>query len=58
MTFKFTRKTGIYMMVIGLVFQLLNIITYGLWEIDIDILGAFVFIIGLIVMIIRWKHKN
>jgi hypothetical protein len=55
MTFKVTRKTGIYMMIIGLVFQLLNIITYGFWGIDIDIWGALIFIIGLIVMIVRWK---
>jgi len=50
-----TRKTGIYMMVIGLAFQLLNIITYGYWGIDIDILGVLIFIIGLIITITRWK---
>lgn len=55
MTFKVTRKTGIYMMIIGLVFQFLNILTYGYWGIDIDILGALIFIVGLITMIIRWK---
>jgi hypothetical protein len=55
MAFKITRKTGIILMIIGLAFQLLNILTYGLWKIDIDIAGAFIFIIGLIIMIIRWK---
>jgi len=55
MKFKITRKTGIYLMIIGLVFQFLNIITYGYWGIDIDIIGALIFIVGLIVMIIRWK---
>jgi hypothetical protein len=55
MVFKVTRKTGIILMIIGLAFQFLNILTYGLWEIDIDILGALIFIVGLITMIIRWK---
>jgi len=55
MAFKVTRKTGIILIIIGILMQFLNIITYGLWEIDIDILGALIFIIGLIIMIIRWK---
>lgn len=55
MAFKVTRKFGIYLMLIGVAFQFLNIITYGYWEIDIDILGALIFIIGLIIMIVRWK---
>lgn len=42
-------------MVIGIAMQFLNILTYGLWEIDIDIFGAFIFIIGLVIMIIWWK---
>ena len=55
MKFKVTRKTGIILMIIGIAFQFLNILTYGLWEIDIDILGALIFIVGLIIMIVRWK---
>ena len=51
-----TRKIGIILMIVGVLMQFLNIITYGYWEIDIDILGAFIFIIGLILMIARWKH--
>ncbi len=51
----FTRKTGIYLMIIGVSFQLLNIITYGYWGIDIDIIGALIFIVGLIIMIIKWR---
>ncbi len=51
----FTRRLGIYMIIIGIVFQFLNIITYGYWEIDIDIIGGLIFIIGLIIMIVRWK---
>ena len=53
--FKLTRKTGIWMMIIGLAFQFLNIITYGLFKIDIDIFGAAIFIAGLAIMIIWWK---
>ena len=55
MTFKLTRKVGIYMMIIGIAFQFLNILTYGYWGFDIDMLGALIFIVGLVVMIIRWK---
>jgi hypothetical protein len=51
----FTRKFGIYMMIVGIAFQFLNMITYGYWGIDIDILGILVFIIGLIIMIVKWK---
>jgi hypothetical protein len=57
MSFKLTRKTGIVLMIIGLAFQFLNILTYGLWKIDIDILGALIFIVGLVIMIARWKNK-
>jgi hypothetical protein len=55
MILKITRKTGIWLMIVGIAFQFLNILTYGLWEIDIDIFGAFIFVIGLIVMLVRWK---
>ena len=48
----FARKTGILLMIIGIAMQFLNIITYGLWEIDIDIFGALIFIIGLVIVII------
>jgi hypothetical protein len=34
------------MMIIGFAMQFINIITYGPWEIDIDIFGALIFIIG------------
>lgn len=46
-----TRKNGIWLCVIGIVIFLLNFLTYGLWEIDIDILGAMVFILGLVIAI-------
>lgn len=51
----FTRKTGIWMIIIGVAMQFLNMLTYGLWGIDIDIFGALIFIIGLVVTIVRWK---
>ena len=53
----FTRKWGIWLMIIGIAMQFINILTYGLWGIDIDIFGALIFIIGLVITIIKWKHK-
>ncbi len=50
-----SRKSGIILIIIGILMQFLNIITYGYWEIDIDIWGALIFIIGIIIMIIGWK---
>jgi len=50
-----TKKLGIYMIIIGIAFQFINIITYGYWGIDIDILGMLIFIIGLVITIIKWK---
>ena len=52
---KLTRKFGIWMMIIGFAMQFINYFTYTYWIIDIDILGALIFIIGLIIMIIKWK---
>ena len=52
----FTRKTGVLLILIGIAMQFLNILTYGLWEIDIDIFGALIFILGLVITIVRWKH--
>ena len=52
-----TRKCGIWLMIIGIAMQFLNMITYGLWGIDIDIFGALIFIIGLLVTIVRWKVR-
>ncbi len=51
----FTRKLGIYIMILGIAFQFLNIITYGYWEIDIDIMGVLIFIVGLVIMIVKWN---
>jgi len=46
-----TRKNGIGMCVIGIAIFLLNFLTYSLWEIDIDILGTMIFILGLVITI-------
>ena len=53
----FTRKYGFWMMLIGIAMQFLNIITYGYWGIDIDIIGALIFIIGLVITVMRWKVR-
>jgi len=55
MTFKITKKLGIILIIIGIAMQFLNMLTYGLWGIDIDIFGALIFIVGLIIVIFRWK---
>ena len=46
-----TRKNGILVCIIGIAIFLLNFLTSGLWKIDIDILGAMVFILGLVIAI-------
>lgn len=50
-----SRKAGIILAVIGILMQFLNIITYGYLGIDIDIFGALIFIIGIIILIVGWK---
>ena len=46
-----TRKNGIWLSIIGIAIFLLNFITYSLWEIDVDILGALIFVLGLVIII-------
>lgn len=50
-----SRATGIWLIIIGVAMQFINIITYGLWGIDIDIFGLLVLVIGLVVMLVGWK---
>ncbi len=50
-----SRKTGIILIIVGIAMQFLNIITYGLWGIDIDIFGALIVIVGIIITIFGWK---
>jgi len=52
-----SKKSGIILVAIGILMQFLNIITYGYWGIDIDIFGAIIFIIGLIIIIMSWSKK-
>jgi membrane protein DedA with SNARE-associated domain len=58
MKIKGSVTQGIILMVIGVAFQFLNIITYGKWGIDIDVIGLIIFIIGLIVTLLKWKTKE
>jgi len=57
---KITKNWGIWLMIIGFAMQFINIITYGLWQIDIDIFGALIFIIGLVFWLVKrdWKKKR
>jgi len=53
-----TRKNGIWLSAIGIAIFLLNFLTYSLWEIDIDILGAMIFILGLVIAIACGKSMK
>jgi len=56
-----TRKNGIWVAVIGIAVFLLNFLTLTLWGIDIDILGAMIFILGLVIAIAcgkTMKHSS
>ena len=46
-----TRKNGILLGAIGIAIFLLNFLTLILWDIDIDILGAIIFVLGLVIVI-------
>jgi hypothetical protein len=52
------KKIGFWLMIIGLAMQFINIITYGLWEIDIDIFGALIFIVGFFVWIVSYLRAR
>ena len=56
-----TRRNGIWLCIIGIAIFMLNFLTYGLWEIDIDILGMIIFILGLVIAIAcgkTMKHSS
>ena len=53
-----TRKTGIWIIIIGIAIFLLNFLTYTLWEIDIDIFGVMVFVLGLVLAIACGKSMK
>ncbi|MEM3405501.1 MAG: hypothetical protein QW117_00820 [Candidatus Pacearchaeota archaeon] len=50
---------GIILIIIGVIFQFLNIINYSLWNLDIDLIGFFIFILGIIILLTnKRKLKN
>ena len=53
-----TRKNGILVCVIGIAIFLLNFLTLTLWKIDIDILGAMIFVLGLVIAIACGKSMK
>jgi len=46
-----TRKNGIWLCIIGIVIFLFNFLTLKWWNMDIDILGAMIFVLGLVIVI-------
>ena len=54
---KITRWTGVWILAVGLVLFLATPLFLYLWDLDTDVVGAMIFIVGLILMIVRWKHK-
>jgi hypothetical protein len=56
-----TRKNGIWLSIAGIAIFLLNFLTLTLWDIDIDILGAVIFLLGLVIAIAcgkTMKHSS
>ena len=47
----FSKRTGICLFVIGIAMFLLNYFTSTWWNIDIDILGAMIAVLGLVIVI-------
>jgi hypothetical protein len=50
-----SRKTGIWLIILGILMQFINYFTYTYWGIDIDIWGVLIGIVGLIIMVVGWK---
>lgn len=56
-----TRKNGIWLCVIGVAMLLLNFLTLKWWNMDIDILGAMIAVLGLVIAIAcgkTMKHSS
>lgn len=53
-----TRKAGVWASAIGIAMFLLNFVTYSLWEIDIDVLGVLIFVLGVAMMIACGKSMK
>ncbi|MFH1401094.1 MAG: hypothetical protein ABIH41_06255 [Nanoarchaeota archaeon] len=47
----FTRKNGIRLCVVGAAILSLNLLTLKLWDVDIDILGAMILVLGFVFII-------
>ena len=43
-----TRKNGIWVCVMGIAIFLFNFVTITLWDMDIDILGVMIAVLGLV----------
>lgn len=53
-----TRKNGIWLCVIGIVMFLLNFFTSTWWNVDIDIVGAMIVVLGLVIAIANKNMKR
>lgn len=53
-----TRRNGIWLCIIGIVMFLLDFFTSTWWNIDIDILGVMIFVLGLVVVIASGNMKQ
>jgi len=53
-----TRRKGVVLSAIGIAIFLLNFLTYTLWNIDIDVLGAAIFILGLVIAVACGKSMK
>jgi len=54
----FSKRTGIYLFVIGITMFLLNYFTSTWWNMDIDILSVMIAILGLVIIIASNKMKR
>ena len=54
----FSKRTGICLFVIGIAMFLLNYFTPTWWNMDIDILGAMIAVLGLVIAIASNKMKK
>jgi hypothetical protein len=50
-----TRRNGIILCIVGITILMLNFLTMTLWDIDIDILGVVIFILGLLLIVVCGK---
>mgnify|MGYP001164594042 CR=1 FL=1 len=53
-----TRKNGIILTIIGVIIFLFNYFTLKWWDVDIDILGAIIFVLGIVLMVVARKNMK